>query len=433
MNYCVKLGAIMNNEKMYKSLSTIVKEIVHKNSLNESSGPSGQDWEALIAVALTNPKSPEKLPEWKTAQKYWGDDKIRNEAMKLAKTFRGTFGISRISQLGDKRSELSPKWKQWGGTNNTPKTDLISNQYHISLKKVGGSQLISGLAGEMQATFNAAKELMGGDENLSNATIEWIDGLGEKMIKLSYKGYVEDLNNLEEKAKQGKIKLTPEQVKQIAEKNQAQATNKILTEDLKSFFEDIEFRNAFCFEAVTGNSKFASREPVANELVEFNPENGSITKRIAVTEIGDVSSIANSTKFYFSFKTSSGQASVALRTAMKKNEGKMTTFSQIIKEEYSRMNSSVKNLVEGYAGNKSFELNEFSILDGMKKLSSYAKENLPKLAGSIVNFFKRIAERIKSAIDSIKQYGKKMVDAVLEFFGIEVNLERVEGEVNNWW
>ena len=57
---------------------------------------------------------------------------------------------------GKSKANLSDFWIDNGGKDGTPKTDMYSDNYNISLKKKGGSQLASGMTGETIATFNAA-------------------------------------------------------------------------------------------------------------------------------------------------------------------------------------------------------------------------------------------------------------------------------------
>ena len=433
-------------ELSYSKINSIVDETLKKSkfSINEGKGPTGQQWESMIAVALTNPKNPKSLPEWKTAQKYWNDPVIKKQALMLAKEFKTKFSVSKLSQLGDKRgATLSKEWSQWGGTNNTPKTDLIDGNLHISLKKVGGSQLISGLAGEMTATFNAAKEMMGGDAFLKSELVEWIKGLAEKMPRLSYKGYVEDLDDLE--SQYDWEELSPKQQDWIVEKNFLRTSNAELTKELNGFFQNSQgFKQAFCFEAVTGTRKFASKDAVANQLVEFDPSNGTFTKTLKVKKVKDIESIASSTKFYFSFKTSSGQASVSLRTAKLKGVSspvakfmgenyKFSTLSEIIMGEYSSLNESVRNLVERKLNESKVEINEFSLSGFLGNLYDQIKDAAPKVKNAILNFFKNVTNKIKDAFDYIINLGKSMMDSLLEFLGIEVKLYAVDGEINNWW
>lgn len=441
MNYLSKKGTYMKSSNKNTNLSDILNLILEERSvkegnknLNEEKGPSGQTWEALISVALTNPKNPEKLPEWKAAAQWWSNETIKKQSLALANSFKKEFKIQSLSQLGNTRGKLSSNWIRWGGSNSTPKTDVISGNYHISLKKKGGSQLVSGLAGEMQATFNAAKETIGGDSALSRETIEWIDNLGSKMVKLGYKGYVKDLDDLE-KIEPDLQDLSPRQQDWIKEKNDLRKQNKELTKDLERFFQNENFKKAFCFEAVTGTKKFASKDAVANQLVEFDPETGVLTKKIPVRTLNSVSNMAATTKFYFSFKTSSGQSAVAIRSSAAKfmNDSKIPTLREMILDEYFSMDESVKTIVENRLNESSTPLNEISVMGIINNLKDKASDVAPKVKNAIVNFFKNLAEKVMSAIESIKKLGKNMIDGLLEFLGIEVVLKDVKGEVNNWW
>lgn len=51
---------------------------------------------------------------------------------------------------------LSKDWIAWGGSDGTPKTDLLSGKYRFSLKENRGSQLMSAAPGEARATFYSA-------------------------------------------------------------------------------------------------------------------------------------------------------------------------------------------------------------------------------------------------------------------------------------
>jgi hypothetical protein len=50
-------------ELSYSKINSIVDETLKKSkfSINEGKGPTGQQWESMIAVALTNPKNPKIL------------------------------------------------------------------------------------------------------------------------------------------------------------------------------------------------------------------------------------------------------------------------------------------------------------------------------------------------------------------------------------
>ena len=62
--------------------------------------------------------------------------------------------------FGSKSASVSKFWKSHGGSNPTPKTDIILNKNKISLK-VGPAQLMSGGKEEAIATFYAAVDSLG--------------------------------------------------------------------------------------------------------------------------------------------------------------------------------------------------------------------------------------------------------------------------------
>ncbi len=84
--------------------------------------------------------------------------------MKLGNAFVKELNIKgELKQLGASTLPINPEWK---GTNKTPKTDLIYGKQKISLKKSGGSQLMSGGQAESISTFEAAKGMYSIDKNI---------------------------------------------------------------------------------------------------------------------------------------------------------------------------------------------------------------------------------------------------------------------------
>ena len=122
-----------------------------------SSGkPSGEDWEALIVCAtkkVNNDSSWNSGSEWQRIEKFWTDYEV--PAMKLGVEFAKTYG-SNMEQWGSKGDMTTAS--RWRGKNKTPKTDIMANKNKISLKKSGGSQLMSAGQDEAVSTFEAAME-----------------------------------------------------------------------------------------------------------------------------------------------------------------------------------------------------------------------------------------------------------------------------------
>lgn len=410
------------------------------NSFSKSSGgkipPKGEDWESLIAVAYNNKK---KGKEWNRAEKFWKE--YSSQAKVIANKLSDILTANTLEQTGDSTSPLRSDWE---GVDNTPKTDLYGGKLErISLKKAGGSQLTSGGPKEIVATFKAAARTIG-EESVPDALLKFINTLEDKMAKLQYKGTVEKLRSIKSSGR----KLTPEEEKAIAQLDQLDATHIELTSDLKYFFEtDKLFKKIFCFEAATGTSKFADEKPIANLLIEFDPDNGSITKNFPINTIDDAEVLANSSKFYFNFKSSGGRASTVLRTgklpkkekvldgygASPKSQSKFNnieTLSEIVISEMSKVNPKLSESIAKTVSNGGGQLNEWDML---VRLFDKLKEFSPKVINKVKSIYNNIMERVRKVLDTIKTLGKNMIESLMYFLGIEIVSGETEGEINNWW
>ena len=132
-----------------------------------SSGkPSGEDWEALIVCAVKKYKKDSSWnsgEEWDRIERFWSDYEV--PAMKLGIEFAKAYGTN-FKQTGSGTASTAARWK---GRNKTPKTDIISGKHKISLKKSGGSQLMSAGADEAISTFEAAMEVVSGPISKGNS------------------------------------------------------------------------------------------------------------------------------------------------------------------------------------------------------------------------------------------------------------------------
>ena len=134
-----------------------IDKIANGMSTHTGKNPSGEDWESVIACAVNRIKGHKdwmKGPEWARAQKFWGD--WEDQAMLLGHDFIKILRVNKLTQLGASTLPISQEWMDAGATNKTPKTDLIDNgNTNISLKKAGGSQLLSAGKNETIATVQA--------------------------------------------------------------------------------------------------------------------------------------------------------------------------------------------------------------------------------------------------------------------------------------
>lgn len=376
-------------------------------------GPSGEDWEALIVVGMNanQGRKWDSGPEWERIKEFWGS--YEDSARKVAQSMSKDIGITSLTQTGSSRASLSSEWTKWGATNKTPKTDLLGNngRYKISLKKSGGSQLMSGFKEETIATIYAAMQTYSADSKGKQEIQKVMRLLEEKMVKLSSKSTVSSINKLKKK---DSSLLSPEDLAKIEELDRVQLDAKEINSALDKLFDNEIFKAHVCFEAATGNYKFgADSEAASNLMVTFN-ENGSLDHVLNLTDPEKAGMVlAKTNKIYVSFKSSSGSPPyLSLRTNKiddpKKwiRKLKLTeTFEDIIREETQGLQ---------FLGEDLQQLDEFKILNRLRNV-----------AGELINKAKevlaRIVERIRGAFTYILSLGSKALNALVRFFGFEVS------------
>jgi hypothetical protein len=367
--------------------------------------PKGEDWEALIVCA--NNGIDESSKEWARAKVFWST--YSEDAKKIADAFRGIIKSKKLSQLGSSTAAIKP---DWGGTNKTPKTDILGDSGEkISLKKAGGSQLMSAGSNEAIATFNAAIKMVG--ENEPKSLKSFLDTLEERMGKMSVKTTITALEKMRDSGKT----LTPSQQKAIAEMEKLQLNAKEITNDMQSIFKDMYFKTCFCFEAATGTNKFSDENAVANQLIEFEPS-GKITAHLKIESINDAKPLASKSSFYIAFKTSGAnpQASLVLRSKQvsKSKLIENITFRDIINEEFSKSKLGKTILIEA----SKQRIDEFALFNNLVK---GLKNVTTKIKKQVEDILQTIMDRVKQAITYIKTLGGKMFDAIMNFLGFEVS------------
>jgi hypothetical protein len=373
--------------------------------------PAGEDWEALIVVAH-NKKF--EGPEWERAEKFW--ETYGEAAQKIAKDFKSKLKQKSLKQFGSSRATLS---KDWRGKNSTPKTDIIGNNINISLKKKGGSQVLSGSKEEVISTFFAASRYVSKNETklLSN----FIDMLEKKMKTLYYDGTVTDLKN---KVASGELKANKDAVVKEYEKMvlDIKELTKMLNDEI---FNSEKFKLAFTFEAATGTSKFSSKEAVADTLVGFDADNGIVSKILTVKQIEDAKPIADATKFYFSFKSTGKNPMISLRGQLGegKSKKKIPTLSEILVSEFGKFNKELGEGIKETLMSETSNINELGILNNLTNFIEKIPGAVKGVKDKFVDIVKNIFEKISQAFDSIKKLGAKIIDGLMEFFGFDIDEE----------
>ena len=279
-----------------------------KGSLGKEPSPSGEDWEAMITVGQRTRKgkdpSKETPDEWdRVSRKELWTGTLITQSETLAKEF-DKIGLPNLTQTGSGKGggKVSKEWSKWGGKNATPKTDIMSGKKRISLKKTGGSQVMSAKAPEGIATFNAASKMMG--KNAPKETAKIIDFMQNETMDLTGSGYKGSVTDLEKELETSKG--NPQKMKNLKPfKDELDATRKnigtLTTKIVKVFNDNPTFKKHFVFEAATGQVKFGDTSPSrADVMVEFDDAKGKITHNYSLKSVdeADVQTLTNLYKFY---------------------------------------------------------------------------------------------------------------------------------------
>lgn len=402
LNMLKKLGGQSNIDKGLNGFST-----------TNSAKPSGEDWEALIAVGvnLINGEDISKSSEWQRAEKFWAN--YEKPSMKLGEDFINKLGVKHLEQTGNSTAPLSKVWK---GKNKTPKTDLLSRKKDkISLKKAGGSQLMSAGKEEAISTFEAAMSMYSISKEGKTKVNAMIDDIQENMNKMSTKGTIGSLEKLRDSGN----RLSKADKDRIGEMEGLQDAAENLDKHLAKTFEDIDFKKHFCWEAATGETKFGKgSEAVSNLLVVFK-DTGTIKNSLRLDSPDKAGVIiAKQNKFYVSFKTG-GAASkpyLALRTKKpSKKDFIPESFADIVYDECSRGGMLMEDIRK---------LNEFQLFN---KLANKVKGVSRGVVNQVKKIFDAIMQRLSQAFNYIKGLGQKMMEGLLAFFGLSINNVKVVG------
>ena len=276
-------------------------------NLLEAKKPRGEEFENIICVAY-NMKSlkQDKEEAIKSAETKW-DDKY-NDWMEVGDSIvKNSFPrpSGTMKHFGSGNAELNPKWDSYfikttgkpaGRTTKTPKTDMYIGNERISLKKYGGSQLMSGGQAETLATLAAAYDNLPARTKSSALDTAWNDltnRIEKDFIKFKlpagkrigdYKsaikaGVDDDLTNFVKDALQKQTEMT--------------AT-------LQELLSTPEVNREVVREAMTGNQKFKDPLPIASYILKFDEDGKSDYVKI---DNKYVDYVASQTSFNISFKT----------------------------------------------------------------------------------------------------------------------------------
>ena len=398
--------------KTYFGSYSKIDKILNGFGTPSSGNPRGEDWESLIAVAVNkiNGLKWSEGEEWKRAEKFWAD--YETASMKLGNAFVKELKIKGLlKQLGSATLDTNKDWK---GINKTPKTDLLYGKQKISLKKSGGSQLMSAGKDESISTFEAAMSMYSIDKSGKTKVNNVMKEIENRMGKLSTATTISRLEDLRDSGK--KLSKTDEDA--IEEMEGLQLEAEFLNKKLNSLFEDQIFKQYFCWEAATGETKFKpSPNGISNKLVVFN-DTGSISNTLILDSPNKAGkTIAGKNSFYVSFKTGGSKSKPYLSLRTKAFRGQMTeqvTFRDIVLDELSKSEFGKNLLIESNLQ----QLDEFQIFN---KLVTKIKGVAGTIKNKVKNIYNAIMKRVTQAFNYIKALGKKLIEGLMNFLGVEVS------------
>jgi hypothetical protein len=277
--------------------------------------------------------------------------------------------------LGADNYPVSAEWASFWpgkvpGSTKTPKTDFMIGKARISLKSGSQAQLMSGGRNESTATFNAALEAT--KSSIAPTVVKKIEKMLEGLAPASVaKG------NLKKEVAKGKDKMVMA----------ADKAHKEMMKELGTLFtKNKEFANAFAFEAMSGDVKFANSAATCSHFLvcDFDGTNCSLHK---VTDKSYVSKIAGKMDLSVRFKSTS---------VKKKVDGKETKTGEY--RYWSVVGLIVGKLTE-----------EFDAL-----------ENNPNLnEGMISNVFDKIKAFLKNIFAKITDYMLQSTAHFMKFMAIQ--------------
>lgn len=199
--------------------------------------------------------------------------------------------LGRIKKLPTEKTSSLKEWEEAGHylsrINKTPKTDLITEKgYKISLKKAGGSQLMSGFECESRATLSLCARKLGNSEIIDEVESLFKEEWARKLTK-------------HDKDKREAARLK----------------NSDLTTIIRNLFKNKDFKRAVMYEAASGEMKFGKNsDSCANYVFVWNEVKKSDNKFYTIDEYID--HIFDSATPTIAFKTAD-KTSTSLRIITK--------------------------------------------------------------------------------------------------------------------
>ncbi len=299
------------------------------------------------------------------------DKNIDTVAKKVANSIRPIVGQLKVAErVGRQTAYLSDFWRSYQATDNTPKTDVIINEFKSSVK-YGPSQLMSGGKNESLATFMAAVDATPSiDAEIVNNAKAMLDNFVS--ITRTVEGGVEEL--LRKKPSDIKSELE-KKVKTIADAGEKAHKDLMAYLDVV-FSQNQAFKHSFVREAMTGEHKFAKGSfAIANYILSVS-KNG---ESVYFNEINNkvINSVASSTKVSVRFKSTSVK-----KKNVKTGEYNFWSVVGLIVKDYKEKYTKISEVL-----NEGEVLTE-SVIDQVKKFLQNVWEFITEVYNKIVEYIK---------------------------------------------
>lgn len=280
-----------------------------KKFLTEQRKPSGAEFENIICVAYNMISNKvDKETAIQLAETTWNSSKFDPWLDVGNKIVTNSFGKNPsgvMKHYGSSNASLTDKWesfflestgKKAAAATKTPKTDMYIGSEHISLKKYGGSQLMSGGKAETLATFAAAYENI--PENVKSEEFErgW-KSLTQEISKDFTKFKLPAGKKITDFKRDISLGLKSDMINFVRSQLNKQTQ---MTKSLQNLLESPEVQLEVVREAMTGNQKFSESLPKSTHVMKFDEKGKS---DINIIDDSYVSYVSSRTSFNISFKT----------------------------------------------------------------------------------------------------------------------------------
>jgi hypothetical protein len=333
------------------------KESIIAEQLLSEAFPSGAQWEKIICVAYNmKSKSVAKAKAIELAGIDKWDPRFNAFLTQAKKLVNNAFGRPSgvMEHFGSGSASLSRGWNKYfiqttgkdaSAATKTPKTDMYIGRQHISLKKVGGSQLMSGGKAETLATLAYAY-----DRAPNKVKTKEMDKAWSAMSKQIENQYIKTqlpkgktIGDVKKDIKTGTLSSLESASFTTLIKNTLQKNN-AMTDAINIILQKDEIRQAVVREAMTGRDKFSTRLARASHMMVFSPAGSAEYKAINKSL---VSTYASQTTFNISFKTAgTGKGAWTALKAIYSDEYEGPSLDNIINESIEESDNEM--LLEGF-------------------------------------------------------------------------------------